>query len=404
MSNDEVDDDEENEPPLKTQRHRYHSSQRARRQRSATPDHQLDERVHGAFEGSQGSLYERDVAGAQIKISEKPVRSPSSSSCSEAENAPMGHRRSQQRSSGRSAGDSRIRRSRYDRIASELRPESNALLRRPHRSLQLTERSPSRAHGNKTVIKIVGSAKERTPPHLRANPPPVVASVRSAGSRSRHATAEWPRDAAKADIEKSRSLDSDYDCYQCNDFDKSHSFDEDFADSAGCRHLDDSRSYSIDQMHSKGKQKSQSLRVHDSSRAAPRGPNAPVKQRYRIGHERTPKPEPAYRNPARALDQPQYQKALRDHSPSKLHAMHSSFGSNTSSGYEYDDGRAAYSDDYELRDGALNDELIKEAKLVSNFLYGGKAKADTLSNQRRADAKPSRKGAAPAAAAGRYKL
>lgn len=122
-----MDDEEENEPPLKTQRHRYHSSQRARRQRSSTPDNQLDERPHNSFEGSQGSLYERDVAGAQIKINDKQVRSLSSSSCSEAENATMGHRRSQQRSSGRSGGESRIRRSRYDRIESEpLRPDSNA--------------------------------------------------------------------------------------------------------------------------------------------------------------------------------------------------------------------------------------------------------------------------------------
>lgn len=109
------DDDEENEPPHKTQRHRYQSSQRARRQRFMTPDNQLDERVHNSFEGSQGSLYERDVAGAQIKINEKlmsPARSLSSSSCSEAENVTIGHRRSQQRTSGRTAGENRIRRSR----------------------------------------------------------------------------------------------------------------------------------------------------------------------------------------------------------------------------------------------------------------------------------------------------
>lgn len=109
LSNDEVDEDEEKEPPMKTQRHRYASSQRARRQRSMTPEHQIDERPQNSFDGSQGSLYERD-GSHHIKIGGSP-RSLSSSSESEVENATIGHRRSHQRSSGRS-GDQRIRRSR----------------------------------------------------------------------------------------------------------------------------------------------------------------------------------------------------------------------------------------------------------------------------------------------------
>lgn len=234
---------------------------------------------------------------------------------------------------------------------------------------------------------------------------------RSASNRSRHPTGDWPREGTKFDIEKSRSLDSDYDYYQYNDFDKSHSFDEDFADNASCSYLDNNRSYSIDQMHSKGKQKSHSLRIHESSRnpSSQRSQNVQSKhnQKYRSSQEQiqNPEQESIYRNSGRAVEKLQYQKNLREHSPSnanKLNAMHSSFGSNTS-GYEYDDNRAAYSDDYELRDGSLNSELIKEAKLVSNFLYGSKAKADTLSNQRRIDTKSnSRKTVAPAT--GRYNL
>lgn len=102
MSN---DDEGDSQPPIKSQRHRYQS--RAQRQRSMTPDNQLDERVHNSFEGSQGSLYERDVEKHMGS-----ARSLSSSSCSGAENVTIGYRRAPQRSSGRSTDDHRIRRSR----------------------------------------------------------------------------------------------------------------------------------------------------------------------------------------------------------------------------------------------------------------------------------------------------
>lgn len=238
-----------------------------------------------------------------------------------------------------------------------------------------------------------------------------MSNRRNASGRQRRA----PDAARAADIEKSRSLESDYDCYQCPNFDKSHSFDEDFADSVSCSYLDDNRSYSIDQMHAKGRQKSHSLRVHDPSRAASaqrlQHPHAAKHSPgYRSSNERNQESMP--RTSGRHFDKSKCRNAIRDHSPSalsKVSAMHSSFGSNTSSGHEYDDSRAAYSDDYELRGTTVNDELIREAKLVSNFMYGSKAKADTLVNKRRIDSKSSaRKNAASAsataAAAGRYNL
>lgn len=105
----------------------------ARKQRSLTPENLTDDQIvyhrpkahtndKRTFDGSQGSLLEKGGGGGgggasrngtlerqQIKISS---RSSSSSSCSEAENELLGYRRSKQRSSGRSAGDNRIRRSR----------------------------------------------------------------------------------------------------------------------------------------------------------------------------------------------------------------------------------------------------------------------------------------------------
>lgn len=138
MSNDEVD--EEEEPPNKTQRSRYLCNQQinlVRKQRSLTPENLTDDQIsfhraktqtpekrlnHSSFEGSQGSLLEKNssrnstLERPHIKKPDKIFTSPrssSSSSCSEAENEVIGYRRSQHRSSGKSSGDNRIRRSRY---------------------------------------------------------------------------------------------------------------------------------------------------------------------------------------------------------------------------------------------------------------------------------------------------
>lgn len=138
LSNDE--EDEEDEPPNKTQRsrHLYNQQHFVRKQRSLTPENLTDDQIayhhrnkmhtpekrlnHSSFEGSQGSILEKNSLRNEplerqqhMKIADKTFissRSSSSSSCSEAENELIGYRRSKQRSSGKSTGDNRIRRSR----------------------------------------------------------------------------------------------------------------------------------------------------------------------------------------------------------------------------------------------------------------------------------------------------
>lgn len=143
----EEDEDDEDEPPNKTQRarHLYNQPQSlSRKQRSLTPENLTDDQIsfhrskvtsssaaattamekrlnHSSFEGSQGSLLDKNttrnntIDRQHLRVPEKAFissRSSSSSSCSEAENELIGFRRSKNRASGKSAGESRIRRSR----------------------------------------------------------------------------------------------------------------------------------------------------------------------------------------------------------------------------------------------------------------------------------------------------
>lgn len=138
LSNDEVD--EEDEPPNKTQRARHiynHQQNLALKQRSLTPENLTDDQItfhrsktqqinekrlnHNSFEGSQGSLLDKNstrnntLDRQHLRVPEKTFissRSSSSSSCSEAENELIGFRRSKNRISGKSSGENRIRRSR----------------------------------------------------------------------------------------------------------------------------------------------------------------------------------------------------------------------------------------------------------------------------------------------------
>lgn len=137
MSNDEVD--EEDEPPNKTQRARHIYNQQQNlslKQRSLTPENLTDDQIsfhrtkaqttekrlnHSSFEGSQGSLLDKNTSRnntldrQHLRVPEKTFissRSSSSSSCSEAENELIGFRRSKNRTSGKSSGENRIRRSR----------------------------------------------------------------------------------------------------------------------------------------------------------------------------------------------------------------------------------------------------------------------------------------------------
>lgn len=138
LSNDEAE--EEEEPPNKTQRARHIYNQAPNlslKQRSLTPENLTDDQIsfhrsklqaaekrlnHSSFEGSQGSLLDKSSSRnntldrQHLRVPDKPFissRSSSSSSCSEAENELIGFRRSKNRASGKTAGENRIRRSRY---------------------------------------------------------------------------------------------------------------------------------------------------------------------------------------------------------------------------------------------------------------------------------------------------
>lgn len=225
------------------------------------------------------------------------------------------------------------------------------------------------------------------------------------------------KESRNADLEKSRSLDSEYDKYQYNvptDFDKSRSFDEDYGESNSAKYLDDSRSFSIDQVYSKNKQtppprqsspQNYGSRLYDhelmydtSRKAMERSPLMDYKRQQkpknsiRNSRDRSPNinRDSMYRAISRNLDQSQAQQQLmRDNSPSNVSTLlvnHSAIGSSSSPGSDFNTNTV----EYDMRGNVMNDELIKEAKLVTEFLYGNKAKAEKYLNQRQRNSKSNR--------------
>lgn len=228
-----------------------------------------------------------------------------------------------------------------------------------------------------------------------------------------------------ADLEKSRSLDSEYERYQYSDFDKSRSFDEDYGEHNINKYSDDNRSFSIDQVYSKGQRKvndpsnyknsgggsNARLYDHELMYEMSRSQRSPVIDNYkrqqqklgvnvRTSRKRSPNlnRESSYRTMTRNIDP---SKVYRDPSPSNVSTIvvnHSTTlgnsGGHTSPGSDYDGNAGDYDYDYEssVRGNAINEELIKEAKLVTDFLYGNSNKsnkADTyLNSHRRRDTKP----------------
>lgn len=320
----------------------------------------------------------------------------------------------------------------------------NDVLPSAPRSLQLTERSPIRTQSHKTVVKIGGGGgvvKERGPSHqLYVAPPPVSAANVAPPSNRRvvrntqaMTNEQRYKENRNIDLEKSRSLDSEYERYQYSDFDKSRSFDENYGDSN--KYLEDSRAFSIDQVYSKGPRKANSPPNHNNSGGGgsnarlydhelmyeiARSQRSPVIDNYkrqqqkhggsaRNNRKRSPNlnREPSYRAMTRNVDQ---SKVYRDPSPSNVSTIvvnHSttlgSSGGHTSPGSDYDGNAGDYDYDYEssVRGNAINDELIKEAKLVTDFLYGTNNKsnkADTYLNsqRRRGDTKTSNRSHVPA--------
>lgn len=285
-----------------------------------------------------------------------------------------------------------------------------------------------------------GPTKERGTSHQLYVPPAPVTAVAPPQNRRVVRTQAMTneqryKENRNLDLEKSRSLDSEYERYQYSDFDKSRSFDEDYAEQYANKYLDGGRSFSIDQVHAKGQRKSNSppnynnsggggsnarLYDHELMYEMARSQRSPVIDSYkrqqqkhagsaRNNRKRSPNlnRDPSYRSMTRNVDQA---KVFRDPSPSNVSTIvvnHStplgSSGGHTSPGSDYDGNAGEYDYDYDgsVRGNAINDELIKEAKLVTDFLYGNNNKtnkADTyLNSQRRRDTKPSNRSHASSA-------
>ncbi|XP_031618634.1 uncharacterized protein LOC116337843 [Contarinia nasturtii] len=424
LSNDEAD--EEEGPPNKTQRARHIYNQQqpnlSLKQRSLTPENLTDDQItfhrnktqtsekrlnHSSFEGSQGSLLDKNLIRnntldrQHLRVPEKTFissRSSSSSSCSEAENELIGFRRSKNRTSGKSIGENRIRRS---------------------RSLQLTERSPNRTKMHKTVVQISGNNGQKERQINRVASALVNRRLINTNGNNNRLTVTNERqykDVRNADLEKSRSLDSEYERFQGNsrtEFDKSRSFDENYSDQlAQSKYLDSyqnnmkqsipmkpgspqnygNRYYEHDVIYDKSRK---SLTRSPLMAYKHDGKNAHAKHQQIRGKrddERSPNlnRESMYRSMTKSFDHlqsaipaqsiQQNASSMRDHSPTKrVHSNHK----NASFGSDYDLNASDFNVSYDIRGNGKND---KEAKLMSEYYFGNaKANAESYLNQRRRD-------------------
>lgn len=285
---------------------------------------------------------------------------------------------------------------------------------------------------HKVVVKMGNVLKERPSYQQVRNAqlsaaPPIAGNTGSRGGSARQRmpaeryAAPTSKDNRNLDLEKSRSLDNEYDSKYnkynpANDFDKSRSFDDDYAERAGKKYLDDGRSFSNDQVYAKGgggsgKQTSPQMaygnRLYDhdammfdmarksmersplldyrrqqqqqrqqANRMRDRSPNSSgggggggSDQMYRMSRSYEQQ-TPANNNNNNHMNM---NVNRRDQSPSKIIVNHTLMANHASPGSEYDV-------EYDPR---MNEELIKEAKIVTEFLYGNKAKAEAYMNQRR---------------------
>lgn len=224
------------------------------------------------------------------------------------------------------------------------------------------------------------------------------------------------KDVRNADLEKSRSLDSEYERYQGNsrtDFDKSRSFDENYSDQlAQSKYLDNyqnnmkqtmpikpdspqnypNRYYEHDVIYDKSRKsltrsplmsyKHDAKNVHAKhqqvrgKRDDERSPNLNQRQTmYRsmtksFDHLQSAIPTQSIQNPP----------SMRDHSPTKR--IHSN-QQNASFGSDYDLNASDFNVSYDVRGNGKND---KDAKLMSEYYFGNaKANAESYLNQRRRD-------------------
>lgn len=266
---------------------------------------------------------------------------------------------------------------------------------------------------HKVVVKLGNVLKER-PSYQQVRNAPAAPPASRANARQRQPAERYaapPKDTRNLDLEKSRSLDSEYEQFTkynpATDFDKSRSFDDDYNErgNGGNKYLDDGRSFSNDQVYAKNpapnKQTSPQTygsRLYDhemmydmARKVMERSPilefrRQQQRQQQNRNRDRSPNSngDQMYRM-NRSFEQPPPQnQSRRDQSPSKIVVNHALMAGHPSPGTEYD-GPPEYETDFDPR---MNEELIKEAKIVTEFLYGNKAKAEALLNQRRREAKP----------------
>lgn len=236
------------------------------------------------------------------------------------------------------------------------------------------------------------------------------------------------KDVRNVDLEKSRSLDSEYERYQNSsrtDFDKSRSFDENYGDQVAAPKYLESYGNSVKPatVQKPGSPQSYGNRfydhemVYDKARKSithsplmnykqePKAAHAKLQQTHgRREGERSPNlnRESIYRAMTKSFDHlqsaissaQQIQSAsvqsIRDHSPTKrVHSNHSSaLAKNASPGSDYDLNASDFNVSYDIRGNGKSDN---DAKLMSDYYFGGKANTESYLNQRRRDppAKPS---------------
>lgn len=300
------------------------------------------------------------------------------------------------------------------------------------RSLQLTERSPNRTTVHKTVVQIGANNVPKERLNNKVAAPIMNRRFANNGNNNRLAVNNdrQYKDLRNMDLEKSRSLDSEYEKYQGNsrmDFDKSRSFDENYGEKSS------NQSKYLEHNDYPGSKSGQPTKTNSPQNYGNRlyepdvmydNARKPMSHSPLMGYQRESQPidhhhpqlgrnsrrrspnlnrESIYRSmanfdllPSQQQQQQHHASAaqsIRDHSPTKrltgntqstaLSANNSSFSS------DYELISSDFDVHYKIRGNVKNDNLNDEkTKLASDYYYG-KANADQYLNQRRRDASKS---------------
>lgn len=296
--------------------------------------------------------------------------------------------------------------------------------------MQLTERSPNRTTIHKTVVQIGANNNVPKERHNNKAAAPIMNRRFANNGNNNRLVVNNDRqykDLRNVDLEKSRSLDSEYEKYQGNsrmDFDKSRSFDDNYGEKSSnqSKYLElnnyggsksgqptktnsqqnyGNRVYELDIMYDNARKQMSHSPLIGYQRDA-QAIDHHQQQHGRNSRRRSPNlnREPIYRSMATNFDllplqQQQQQQhgstaqSIRDHSPTKrltgntqstaLSATNSSFSS------DYELNSSDFNVDYKIRGNVKNDNINNEkTKLASDYYYG-KANADQYLSHRRRD-------------------